>query len=65
MRRTGLLDRSYPGGPMLSTWTGQRIPLADGVDLGDLVTGDSVVAEADQRDGWPPEVVVSMQRAEP
>ena len=62
-RRRGLLDRATPGGPrIVTTWGGDRIPVATDCILGDLVTGDRVTATCETRDGWPPKVVVRLER---
>ena len=63
MVRRGLLDRKYAMGPLcLTDWNGKQVPLDVGCDIGDLVTGNRIIAHCEPRAGWPPEVVVTVER---
>ena len=60
---TGILGRSYPGGPrVVETFGGKRIPVDSEADIADATSGDYVRASCEERTGYPPIVAVRVER---
>ena len=61
----GVFGRYYAGGPpIVTTWSGEAVPLSDDADIGDVVSGDVVEAECARSNTWPELTAVRVRRSE-